>query len=810
MPDMFNFQAQCENTCESLGNPTAATIFGIAAVVTVWLVMNFQTQFECLDSGVSFLQIMSTIFSYSSLYSTHSDAYQNIVTLANLINLNVDYVSPSCIMPDKVWPLFTGGFYALVLIPIIPFAICGILYGMARVWAKYIKRESVYGFHFGFMVQTKELAWQYLLRCFKASVPFPGIVYNNMCQACFNIFSCQQLRNGVTVMAAAPAIVCWESEKHKSLVIVAIIALIVYVFGVPIFTLGSVVWARRKDMLRDPDVLVAFGFFYTWYKPKYYWWGILPYVRRFFLNLCVVVFRTRPAIQAGVAIGVITIATLCQLAAPYWDWRVSALEFFCCFSITFNCVALLYYNDADFATPGEFSTEPKGNSRLDSILVFVNAVNIAAIVGLFVLTYIELKFKKWSVQKLSISISHLAVRVQKGVIEHRDGFFKALHMSSPGNDSEEVKFDEFASAVAKSHDGTSSAPTKDALAALFYILKLVQGDDNPHSLHLSPSMRKSLASADTGVRKGLLREAFGDDKIKSGELKRLTTAFKLSGLAGTFSPRTSKAKVLDESDEFMTANHWHPSLIFFVTRKICWEIMQTLAPIPTRRHLANGNEATMVSLFNISAWLAPVIPDYSEIGAYSGSLSAHVYNEAAANLPQLLIMLSFGDPVLNSSLKAFLEHLVLAEELLTRKDRRMTDKVVFKDRGPLLYWLANEATAEQRREFAVLLTSLHSPEESTGNTPTEEQTEQKNKRSMSTLMKSDAWNKIIPRRFSAGTSAVPPSPQGRRASLLVRYSSKSAAKIVPGTDKPADSIDSVQPIEHRAVTNDVIATHESH
>ena len=88
--------------------------------------------------------------------------------------------------------------------------------------------------------------------------------------------------------------------------------------------------------------------------------------------------------------------------------------------------------------------------------------------------------------------------------------------------------------------------------------------------------------------------------------------------------------------------------------------------------------------------LAPVIPDYSEIGAYSGSLSAHVYNEAAANLPQLLIMLSFGDPVLNSSLKAFLEHLVLAEELLTRKDRRMTDKVVFKDRGPLLYWLANE------------------------------------------------------------------------------------------------------------------------
>jgi hypothetical protein len=266
VPNMFNFQASCVNTCESLGNPTAVTIFGIAAVVTVWLVMNFQTQFECLDAGVSFMQIMSTIFSYTSLYSTHSDSYNNIVTIANLINLNVDYVSPSCIMADGVWPLFTGGFYCLVVIPVLPFAICGVLYGIARLWAKYVKRESMFGLHFGFMVNSKELAWQYLLRCFKASVPFPGIVYNNMCQACFNIFSCQQLRNGLTVMAAAPAIVCWESARHQRLVVISVIALIVYVFGVPAFALGTVVWARRKDLLRHPDVLVAFGFFYTWYS----------------------------------------------------------------------------------------------------------------------------------------------------------------------------------------------------------------------------------------------------------------------------------------------------------------------------------------------------------------------------------------------------------------------------------------------------------------------------------------------------------------------------------------------------------------
>ena len=152
----------------------------------------------------------------------------------------------------------------------------------------------------------------------------------------------------------------------------------------------------------------------------------------------------------------------------------------------------------------------------------------------------------------------------------------------------------------------------------------------------------------------------------------------------------------------------------------------------------------------------------------------------------------------------------------------------------------HEASIEQRRQFAVLLTSLHSPEESTGHKPT-----------MSSIMNSDAWNKILPKRSSGAdarptwcTSATPlctllqTSPlsclwgqmaashactarlycrrhrlnfvgtSAARPSLAVRYTSQSAAKLVPGPKKPADSRDSVQPFEHnRAMTNDVIATH---
>ena len=206
----------------------------------------------------------------------------------------------------------------------------------------------------------------------------------------------------------------------------------------------------------------------------------------------------------GVAVGVISVATICQLAAPYWDWRVSVLDFFCCFSITFNCVAVVYYNNAAFADPNVFYHEAQGAERLDSILVAVNAINIALIAGLFVLTLIETKFRDTSVRKLSRTIAHLAVRVQRGIIENRDGFFKALNMGTAIDDADEIAFEDFAKAAAVCHADSSSAPSREALHSLFYILKLVQGDENHHSMFLSPAMRKTLAAANTGVRKSLV------------------------------------------------------------------------------------------------------------------------------------------------------------------------------------------------------------------------------------------------------------------------------------------------------------------
>jgi hypothetical protein len=75
-----------------------------------------------------------------------------------------------------------------------------------------------------------------------------------------------EMRDGTMVMASVPSIVCWESSEHRALVGASIASLIVYVMGVPAVTFGTVLYARRKDLLKNENLMKGLGFFYTWYS----------------------------------------------------------------------------------------------------------------------------------------------------------------------------------------------------------------------------------------------------------------------------------------------------------------------------------------------------------------------------------------------------------------------------------------------------------------------------------------------------------------------------------------------------------------
>jgi hypothetical protein len=245
------------------------------------------------------------------------------------------------------------------------------------------------------------------------------------------------------------------------------------------------------------------------------------------------------------------------------------LEFFCCFSITINCVSLLYYNNHDFASPTELSIEQGGASDLDSILIFVNALNIALIAGLFVVTYIELKFKVWSIKKLSKSVTLAVVRVHESVIRNRCALYTALAIShvSDQTDSEEVLLEEFLAATQQCHLGTDAPPSRDAIKVLFFILKLVQGDDNPHALWMSPQMRKDLSSAEKGVTKGLVRICFCRDWLRSLASRapfrllapsvRMRCRFERPSVVGN-AMYDHHVKIRRENGPTATLPHYHP------------------------------------------------------------------------------------------------------------------------------------------------------------------------------------------------------------------------------------------------------------
>ena len=182
-----------------------------------------------------------------------------------MINLSVDYVSPSCLTKTGQWT-YSDSFYTLLVIPLIPFVLVA-LFGLISVWwAKYVGHSNILGFRLGFMCTTPKQVWNYKLRLVAAALPFLGIVYNNICIQAFNIFSCQQLRSGIKVMTAAPGITCFESPEHRTLVAISILALIFYVFGIPALTLSVIAYANKKDLLRDPDWLLSVGIVYTWFS----------------------------------------------------------------------------------------------------------------------------------------------------------------------------------------------------------------------------------------------------------------------------------------------------------------------------------------------------------------------------------------------------------------------------------------------------------------------------------------------------------------------------------------------------------------
>ena len=142
----------------------------------------------------------------------------------------------------------------------------------------------------------------------------------------------------------------------------------------------------------------------------------------------------------------------------------------------------------------------------------------------------------------------------------------------------------------------------------------------------------------------------------------------------------------------LDATLWKSSRLLEIVRGICWEIQFSLGPLALRRWMDKNrlHDVKMVSLFCLTAWVGPHIPDDAAISAYSKSPEAKVFKKAAKEMPRLILAAAFGDDEVALNMKYFLEQLKNAQKTISKDDLRILDNVAGKDRGPFLYWLLEE------------------------------------------------------------------------------------------------------------------------
>ena len=97
--------------------------------------------------------------------------------------------------------------------------------------------------------------------------------------------------------------------------------------------------------------------------------------------------------------------------------------------------------------------------------------------------------------------------------------------------------------------------------------------------------------------------------------------------------------------------------------------------------------------------LAEIIPDHSTIGAYSNSLQARLYKQTGQSVPNILMLAAFGGPEMASTVRHFMSLLEMAERELSKEHFAVQDSVHPKDKGPFLYWLANERNLDLHGRF---------------------------------------------------------------------------------------------------------------
>jgi hypothetical protein len=149
-------------------------------------------------------------------------------------------------------------------------------------------------------------------------------------------------------------------------------------------------------------------------------------------------------------------------------------------------------------------------------LVVVHILMIICIFAVFVSTLIEIRFRKASVTTISTSVSKSVLQLQARLLQNRERFLHEVGIGlTPGSNggsatepaptliptaekeasSASTTRDAFITAANNALNGSPHPISASCVEALYYVLKMIQDDDDPLELIMTPESRVAISSA---------------------------------------------------------------------------------------------------------------------------------------------------------------------------------------------------------------------------------------------------------------------------------------------------------------------------
>ena len=137
---------------------------------------------------------------------------------------------------------------------------------------------------------------------------------------------CRNNPNRLFTIASRPNIICWKSQEHQTLVVLAAAGLVAY----PVTILAAITYLTRKYpiWLRSgggTEVMERYRFLFARFRPERYYYGLILCTHNLTVGIIPAALVSFPALQVGIMGIVICLKLIVQILL--WPWRLDIANY---------------------------------------------------------------------------------------------------------------------------------------------------------------------------------------------------------------------------------------------------------------------------------------------------------------------------------------------------------------------------------------------------------------------------------------------------------------------------------------------------